>query len=422
MKKTLIFIVVLLSLTLGVAPFAIGVMLEKYNQQMKANYHNDTNIIMEDTSYQRGWFHTQITTHITVQPNTAKPMTFTIHENLRHGPILWGYGQPIALGFSDLHADVSFSNAVKNTIQQALGSMPNIRISGHIAYNGSSAGTLNIPAFHHHNTDKDITIEFQPLLLQASSDIQMKQSVGDLNWQGITMTSPQGSAHIGQNTSHFNITKLANVWVGNMDWHADKVHITNLNKDITISGIHVTSQTDMDEQQRVSSQQSIHVDNFELNQRHFEAGNIQLVVQHIPAASLEKLRKVQAQAISTQNQYAAGMNMLGLLPEIIAAEPIIAINDASLQTPDGKIDASLRIAMKGLQKNDVFNFPKLKKHIEADMFIRFPAKLVHENNQDKINSFIEKGWLIQQGDMLEGKLHMLNGELTINQQSIPLPF
>ena len=114
--------------------------------------------------------------------------------------------------------------------------------------------------------------------------------------------------------------------------------------------------------------------------------------------------------------------MLSLLPDIIAAEPVIEINDASLQTPNGEVKSHLRIAMIGLKKNDIFNFPKVKKHIQANIFVRFPMALVHENNRSQIMDYIQKGWLIQQGHMLEGKLHMADGVLTINQQTIALPF
>jgi len=421
MKKGIFIFLLLLVAIIGIAPFGIGIMLEKQNQTMMGQY-KDLGITAIDTAYERGWFHSQITSTLNFTSNTGESLQFTMHQKLRHGPILWGENQPLALGFADLQSDIAFSSDIQAKLKDVIGDMPKIQLLGSIDYNGSTEGKLSIAGFTHHNSEKNIRIEFQPLILSASSNLDMDTSQGIWQWKGMRIIGEHTQAQIAENISHFNIQKKAGIWTGHMDWQTDNMALTSPQQHMHIKGIRLEAQTHLDDQQRVSSEESLHIDSIQHHNKLFTSADIQIAIRHIPAASLNKLKAMQQKAVQTQNPYAVGMNMLGLLPEIIASEPEIEISHASVHTPDGAINANLHMTVLGLKKNDIFNFPKVKKHIQADMFVHFPMALITEKNRAQIMDWIQRGWLVQHDDILEGRLHMSDGILTINQQHIALPF
>jgi len=115
-------------------------------------------------------------------------------------------------------------------------------------------------------------------------------------------------------------------------------------------------------------------------------------------------------------------SMLALLPDVLAANPVIEINKLQLTTPAGDVSGSLQLQFPGLTQQDMMNLPKLKRHIQADMQLDFPAALVPVQSQPNIQALQQKGWISLKDGILHIKLHMADGVLSINQKTVPLPF
>jgi uncharacterized protein YdgA (DUF945 family) len=278
-------------------------------------------------------------------------------------------------------------------------------------------------------TSKDNThITFHPLTLKAHSNLPVNQIQGTLNWQGIELSKGDNHTKIGKSSSHIDVQKEGVIWVGDMDWKTDTLSFRNKDNSFHIEHIDINGETLIDTQQRVSSSQSLHIERIKNQGIEYGPGKYTIILNHIPLSVFEKLDKMQQQisALPVAQQEQAmknmGFSMFSLLPDILAAEPEIKLHDVLLTTPDGDIQGELYFTLTGLKKQDMMNFTKIKKHIRMDMQVQFPWALVPDAKRANIETLLQKDWLLEDGDMLHSTLHMADGVLTINDQTVALPF
>lgn len=87
--------VVLIGLFLAISPLIVGIYLERYYQQLIADFSANSHIQMVLTSYQRGWFHSKAILSIKIMNpswliksnNVATEVT--LQQTIRHGPLLF---------------------------------------------------------------------------------------------------------------------------------------------------------------------------------------------------------------------------------------------------------------------------------------------------------------------------------------------
>ncbi len=409
-------------------PFAIGFVTQQRSEALTEHYSLNPNIRSIDIAIQRGWFHSSILSKLSVYlPEISNnPIAFTVHQSVRQGPILWGDNRPLAFGFADVKTEVELPTNIQKKLTQTFGKIPTITLLTQLYYDGSQDSRLSIPELSHE--DQGTHIIMHPLKLDGHSDLPVKHLQAVLNWQGMQVSHADSQVNIGKSISHANAQKEGIIWVGNMDWSTDSIEFINKEKTLHIEHIDINGETLIDKQQRVSSSQSLHIERIQNKGIEYGPGKYTVILNHIPLSVFEKLDKMQ-QHISAlpieQRQQAMknmGFSMFSLLPDILAAEPEIKFHNALLTTPDGDIKGELYFTIKGLNKQDVMNFTKIKKHIRADMQVKFPWALVPDSSRANIENLLQKGWLLEQGNMLHGTLHMADGVLTINDQTVRLPF
>ena len=426
MKK--IVVLSLLIIAIIAVPFGIGFVTQQRSEALNKHYSLNPNIHAIDSAFQRGWFHSNILSKLSVYiPEISdNPIAITVRQSVRHGPVLWGDNRPLAFGFADVKTDIEFPSDMQNKLTQAFGEIPTITLLTQLYYNGSQDSQLSIPELNHEDQGTHITIH--PLKLDANSDLPVKHLQAILNWQGMQISHADSRASIGKSISHANAQKEGIIWVGNMDWSTDSIQFVDKLKTLHLEHINIDGKTVVDAQQRVSSSQSLHIERIKSQGIEYGPGKYTIILNHIPLSVFEKLDDMQ-QKISVlppaQRQRAMknmGFSMFSLLPDILAAEPEIKLHDALFTTPDGDIKGELYFTITGLSKQDVMNFTKIKKHIRADMQVQFPSALVSDSNRASIENLLQKGWLLKEGNMLHSTLHMADGALTINDQTIALPF
>ncbi|MBN4061385.1 DUF945 family protein [bacterium AH-315-G11] len=409
-------------------PFAVGFVTQQRSEALTEHYRLNPNIRSIDSTIQRGWFHSSILSKLSVYlPDISNnPMTFTVHQSVRQGPVLWGDNRPVAFGFADVKTDIELPANIQNKLTQTFGEIPTITLLTQLYYDGSQDSQLSIPELSH--DEQDTHIIMHPLQLQAYSDLPVQHLQAMLNWQGMQISHANGQVNIGKSTSHTNAQKEGIIWVGDMDWSTDSIEFIDKKNTLRMEQININGETAIDTQQRISSSQSLHVEKIQNKGIAYGPGKYTIVFNHIPLSVFEKLDEMQQKisALPAEQQEQAmknmGFSMFSLLPDILAAEPEIKFHDALLTTPDGDIQGELYFTIKGLNKQGVINFTKIKKHIRADMQVKFPWALVSDSSRANIENFLQKGWLLEEGDMLHSTLHMADGALTINNQPVALPF
>lgn len=426
MKK--IVVLSLCVIAILAVPFGIGFITQQRSEELASHYRLNPAIHAIDNAFQRGWFHSDSLSKLSVYlPDISnKNIDIVMHQSVRQGPILWGDHRPLAFGFADMKTDIELPANIQNKLTQTLGEIPSITLLTRLHYDGSQDSKLSIPEISHENQGTHINMH--PLQLQGYSDLPVQHLQATLNWQGLEINRADSKVNIGKSVSHTHTQKKGVIWVGDMDWSTDNIAFNNKQKTLHLEHININAKTSVDTQQRISSSQSLSIEKIQENDIAYGPGKYTVVFNHIPLSVFEKMNKIQ-QHISTlpaeQREQAMknmGFSMFSLLPDILAAEPEIKIHHASLTTPYGDIQGEVYFTITGLNKQDMMNFTKIKKHIHADMQVQFPKALVSDTKRANIERLLQKGWLLQEGDMLHSTLHMADGALTINNLTVPLPF
>jgi len=426
MKK--ITVLALFIIAILAVPFGIGFVTQQRSEALTKHYSLNPNIRSIDSAVQRGWFHSSILSKLSVYlPDISNsPITFTVHQSVRQGPILWGDNRPLAFGFADVKTDIELPAKIQNKLTKTFGEIPTITLLTQLYYDGSQDSQLSIPELSHE--DQETHIIMHPLKLDGYSDLPVKHLQAVLNWQGMQISHTNGQVNIGKSTSHTNAQKEGVIWIGDMDWSTDSVEFIDKKNTLRMEHIDINGETAIDTQQRVSSSQSLHIERIKNQGIEYGPGKYTIILNHIPLSVFEKLDKMQQQisALPVAQQEQAmknmGFSMFSLLPDILAAEPEIKLHDILLTTPDGDIQGELYFTLTGLKKQDMMNFTKIKKHIRMDMQVQFPWALVPDAKRANIETLLQKDWLLEDGDMLHSTLHMADGVLTINDQPVALPF
>ncbi|MDQ6956151.1 MAG: DUF945 family protein, partial [Mariprofundaceae bacterium] len=423
MKKIVVLSLCIIAIL--AVPFGIGFITQQRSEELASHYRSNPTIHAIENTFQRGWFHSDVLSKLAVYlPDISdKNVDIVVHQSVRQGPVLWGDNRPLAFGFADVKTDIELPANIQNKLTQALGEIPTITLLTQLHYDGSQDSQLSIPEISH--KDQGTHINMHPLQLQGYSDLPVQHLQATLNWQGMKISRADSKVNIGKSTSHTNAQKEGVIWVGDMDWSTDNIAFSDKQKTLHMEHININGETAIDTQQRISSSQSLHIEKIQNNGTEYGPGKYTVILNHIPLSVFEKLDKIQ-QHISTlpaeQREQAMknmGFSMFSLLPDILAAEPEIKIHDASLTTPDGDIQGEVYFTITGLNRQDMMNFTKIKKHIRADMTIQVPWALVSNAKKANIENLLQKGWLLEEGDMLHSTLHMADGALTINQQTVP---
>jgi len=430
MKKIVLLLLCIIAIL--ALPFAIGFISQQRSITITEKYRSNSNINTIESQFQRGWFHSNITfkTSLYLPSISDKNINIVVHQSMRQGPILWGNNRPLAFGFADLSTTIELPKDLQKRIHQSIGQTANISLLSQLHYDGSQDSKLFIPAFTHQQNDMQFTMH--ALTLTEHNNLDLDHVHGIVNWQGMEFTGIKSGQQVklvlGKSTLNFNLQKHGVIWTGNSNGQTAILKLLGKAKQLIFNDLNIDVKTNMDHKQRISSHLSMHVGHLNNDHVMYDLGQFTIALKHIPLTLYEKIQELQdhvAKLPSEQRQQALqgmGFSMFSVLPDILASEPIIELSDASLNTPNGNMHAELRFSLLGLTKQDMMNFTKIKRHIQADIQISFPSALLKSSDMQKAETFIKRGWLIKQGHMLHGSLHMTDGILTINKQTISLPF
>lgn len=430
MKK--IAVLLLCILVILALPFGIGLITEQRSEAITEHYRSNPSIHAFESQFKRGWFHSEIssTASLFLPDISADNINVIVHQSVRHGPILWGDHRPLAFGFADMKIDIELPTDIQRKITQTIGNMPKISLLSQLHYDGSQDSILFIPEFSHAKDDVKLTMH--PLTLRMHSNLNMDQVHGSWDWHGMQFEALKAGEKVhltlGKSTLTFDLQKSGALWTGNTNVQADTLDIIGKAHQLKFQRLNLDGQTSIDNKKRVSSVLGMHFEQLNKDGIIYSLGNSKFSLKQIPLSFYEKIQKLQAQVAKLppeQRQQALqnmGFSLFSVLPDILTSEPIIELSEVSLNTPDGNIHGALHLSLLGLDKQDMMNFIKIKRHIRADLQVNFPSALLSKSDIAKAQDFIDKGWLIKENNMLHGTLHMADGILTINKQTISLPF
>jgi uncharacterized protein YdgA (DUF945 family) len=326
--------------------------------------------------YRRGWFGSRAETKFKLaMPTSAKGQStvFTMLNDIVHGPLSPDGGLSLAtMGTSFKIDDKILFPGEENTVMQT-----------HIGLDGSGKTVITIPALKLADKPGRPEIQFSGADGVVKFDTSMSQFEMDLKkpqfWGG------------GEKGESLNLTEavlksnskagIFSLFLGNGNFQIKQVEFANPKNDIAvkIDAISIsgdTSETDGKLTIAVNyAVDEVNVNNVVYGPAQFEMefGNISAQV----AAKLQKeMQEMRALKLTKEQESMATLNLLlGAGPDLLQANPKMAIKRLFVKTPEGDIDGTLSIASNGLQWKDIGDFRTVLKKLEADAAITMPEKI-----------------------------------------------
>ncbi|MDX8398258.1 MAG: DUF945 family protein [Mariprofundaceae bacterium] len=418
----------LLSLTLLwlITTFSIGQLSQGYSQNLWHKINQSNAMQIKKISSTNNLFHQVIQSQLTITPPNQAPIILDMTQSFRYGPILWGQNRRWDWGFTDADISITLPSLLQQQIHNTLGQNILLNLTSHIAYDGSQQALLEVQPFTSNATGKRLKFHAMHLSIDCNSSWDKYQA--RLNWQGLQFDTPTSHIHIGDTQSTFSLQNNAQIWLAKLDHFNGKLDIQQKDKALVLQKTHINSSLSYDDQQRVSILQNIQFDGLQYNQEEFTAGQYQLKLENIPQSLWLKLLELQQQlsakpaAQHQQLMQSMAFSMFALLPGILNAQPNIEINQLKFKHASGDIEVNIKTSLKGLNGKDMFNLPKIKRQLFADIQVTVPYIFAAKHAPLVLDRLQQQGWAVLEGGQLKSKIQMQQGVLTVNKQAVALPF
>jgi len=415
---------------LAAAPWLTGRMIEQQYHTMIRQAAAESGMQLQSVEYRRGWLGAEASSRIEIPVENGQTETVLIHHHIRHGLLTFDNGMPhLALGL--IRHEIELSTQAQAGWQKLFGDKQPLKMRTIVGLDGTQEWRIESEALHYHEGPKDAQI--LPLMLAMQINADGSEIEGSLEWNGLQAATDKASGDIAPLQWRFDMQRIRPfVWTGDSDWQQQSIHFRNRSGEISISGLKLTTHTTSDSQERLSSEQQLQLAAFDVSGQHYGPGKLNIAIRHIPHSTIENLGHIQQQAaaLSAQGDPAMarlamqqlGMQLLGEIPTLIAADPAIDIHEIRLATPAGAINGNFHFSMTGAASNDVMNLPRLKQHTHMQLDLQIPEALLNQRSRQQLTPLLQQGLVRREGNMLVVHARLENGTLVVNEHPVPLPF
>jgi uncharacterized protein YdgA (DUF945 family) len=410
--------------------------------------------------YRRGWFGSSSKTKLRfTSPSETKEgsFEFTMLNDIVHGPLSPDGGLALAsIGTSFMVDDKALFPGEENRVMQT-----------NIGLDGSGKTVIAVPPLKFADkpgrpeiqfSGADGTVLFDTGLKQFEMDLKMPQFwVGGDKGETLKITEVELKSN--------SKAGLYSLFLGNGDFLIKQIEFSNPKKEVAvkIDAINISGDT-RENDGNLAFSANYAVDAVKVNDVVYGPAQFEMEFANISAEVVSKLQKeiqeMQALKLTKEQESMAVMNlMLGAGPDILKANPKMAIKRLFVKTPDGDIDGTLSIAANGLQWKDIGNFQSVLKKLEADAAITVPEKIVnvvmemqakaamtkqieqrkklgHEIAEpskeemgqlvkqmagQQLEFFLQQELVKREGTNISTKAKLADGLLSVNGKTVPLP-
>jgi uncharacterized protein YdgA (DUF945 family) len=181
---------------------------------------------------------------------------------------------------------------------------------------------------------------------------------------------------------------------------------------------------------------------------------IRLRVAHLPAAALVRLRDAveDARRGGAPPQAAAAMALLPLVDDLLASDPLVALDRLQVDTPAGRVEGELEVRAVGMRLADAARLGTigLLSKLDGKASLRVPERLLRAGfrqqaltrltaadpaegkgadpaaeaervAEQQLAALLAQELVVKEGDRVAAVASWRNGLLTVNGKTIPLP-
>ncbi|MCF7821586.1 MAG: YdgA family protein [Mariprofundaceae bacterium] len=436
MKRYLLIVMAIVICIVVGAPFATGIMAEKqYHSMIRTNPFEPT-LKLESKRFERGLFSSRATTFVEVKDTALREtlvdklgkdengkLGILIHHDLKHGPLIFTTGQEIGFAIARATHHVEQNDSGRDSADEDL-----LQLDTRLHFDGSQ--TINIISRDITTKNEGAVVTLMPLSASLVTDKSYRTMKGSGDWKGMISTNNRGET-LSLSDARFELDagKSGEMWLGTVAFTQSSIALNSPEKSFQIDGLKIQSRSSEHDNRLIDSATDISLRQVKATGKVYGPGELNIAINNIPATALERLNTIQQRVVNASPSdqtfalQAAGIEALGVLPELLSHGIVINMERLYFNTPDGEVVGRFNLRLPKSNPASLLNIPHLKSIIELDAGFSLPVALIPEATmRNQVQPLLERGYLKMDGGTLKSEIRMSSGVVTMNDQVVPLPY
>jgi len=380
---------------------------------------------VERSDYRRGWFQSAAETDLRALPlpgATAEPLRMTLRSRILHGP-LGSQGDPLL-------AEVE-TELLQQGQRLPLDHRPAL-LRTRIDFAGRGDSRLRLPAF-------ELPANAQrPATTSEGGSGLLSFHLADPGLQGrfelaeVRLQHPTGNRLTGQGLRwDFDLLPdPSGLWQGKTGLEAALLELVSPaggpRERIVLADLKTRLDSRL-EGDRLRLDLAIQLARLEAADQPFGPASVRLRLEGLPAQELALL----------QQRPSAPLGLADLLP-LLRGNPALDLSELRLTTPRGEIAGHLRLGLNGMDPSAEPNLLLALTKLRGKVSLRLPEAILlqvleqgarqslvaadaAEMARQRVEAFVQNGWLAREGDQLRLDGRLESGRLTLNGRPLGLP-
>lgn len=469
MKKILL-VVLLIIIAIAVTPYYFGMKAEKQYHEIVSKIKQSPNVTVKKKSYERGFFNSNAKTILEIK-SKSKSIILNSEDNITHGPFdIMGFTKG-KINLTPFVATVDSDATIKIPVTTDSGETKTIAMNSEgntdISFDGTAESRYIIPKYKIIKQSENLVFNWSGVEMNFIYDYKSNNLNSSFLSKSLDITDPDTTFKISNITAKSTTSdikqnlqsltgdfemKIKSIKFASAD---EKIDMSNL----SFSGFSKTSSGKLNMGMKVIGDKLI------TSEYEFGPLTYDIAIKNIDAAAWEKIQDSANKMKVADSPMEQGMQVMGVLPELVKHSPVIEIKQISLKSSLGDLNADARIKVKGDNPEMLQNILLIGNTLEAEASIVASKSLVDfyiektstnqdieietdnnnvsegadklsegqvflegemkdsiesSDNSSGIKSFIDNGYLIPDGKNYSFKASLKQGQVTINGKPVPL--
>lgn len=416
MKKYIIAAAVLV-IALAIAPFAIGKIAER---RIDANLDKllvDAPFLsISKRDYHSGWFNSELDVTFELfsgllPGRTGGVPNFTVHNDIRHGPIL-GSG----IGLARIKSSFVIEDAqTRRDLEEIFGDDQPFDINTVIAFSGASRTVVSSDASKYETKDDKFDWDALKLVMETSSDGGTFTIEG--GWPRFEGKSQSGStvAVRGMRASGGGKRLVGEVFDTDLEFAVDEIRLEEADKSVLLQKLHYVAATEP-KGEFVDIGFKLGSGAIQATAVNFKEAHYDLTIRHVHATTFDKVMATWKSSGEEANN--------GDLLEFLKHDPELSIDRISVATEEGEGIIKGTIRLKGVTAEDLqAGGMGIVTRIVADFDVNISEAMLARltGHPETADSVVQEGLVERKEGHLVSKILFEDGKLTINGKEQALP-
>lgn len=426
MKKFFV-IIALISAIVLVSPKFIGGVVETEYQLALNKLNENPAITIKSTTFNRNWYSGQVVTEMTVllQHEEIDDINIIIEDDISFGPIVFtDEGFRFALSYSKL--TINFTELVIEEIEDF--TKNKIHLSSLLTFSKDIITHITIDEVSKEVEDNNIVSAKAVGKFVLENDNRL---YGDFNWAGLSAKTADEIFTIEAVQFSLDQTLITGSYyqgnaisTGDFDFSISAINAKDamgnpafLLNDLLVN---VVSSVKSD---LLKIKMNYSVDKLALAGQQLEHANLDVVINDLNITVMQEINALLTKLSITDQEVFSSDNMgklSVLITKLLANDPVIEIEDFSVETPEGKLESAMQVSVDK-KLFDSANFMSIMAAISARAKGKAPLAFFDKLGlAPMVKQYVQQGFIKQKDDELSVNVNFVQGQLNINGNAIQL--